>query len=214
MLDIQEAILEILPFVKCAAEATALISVTIICMKLDTAVSGLLALIEHRLLLDDRYKNALSCDNRTAICPFLQTYLSSIDSRVRVIEGVIREILYKLESYRSSVQQYGEQNYSIAIELAENHITELAEQKKKIARKELKICRQIQTVILQSATLTSKSNEETSLPSAILPSHYLKGDVDTMTEKEKERENNDNNMSSSSSSKSMPSPILIAPECL
>lgn len=201
--------LEILPFIKCANEATTLISITVICMKLDAAVAGLLALIEHRLVADDRHEKASSCDNGDVVSPFLHTYVSSLDSRARAVESSIRDMLHKLESHRSSVQQYGEQNNSIAMELAENDITELAEQKKNIGEKELKICRQIRTVIIQSTTL-SKCTEHTfsTQPDALVPSHYSKCVLQgPMAHKKNEGEEN-NNVSSSS----MPSPTLIAPE--
>jgi hypothetical protein len=59
---------------------------------------------------------------------------------------------------------------AIAAEFAE-HVSELAEQKKRVGRQELKICQQISVTVLQSV-----SKKEDSVYSVPFPSHFYVAD--------------------------------------
>lgn len=177
----QEVVMSILPVIKDKKESQTLVSVTINCMRLDAAIGGFIGLIENKLLVEDQYKlsTLLVVNEANAISPILSRYALELRSRISVLQFSIEKILSNMLIYRSSIQQYGDHNLSVAKELSENGIIDLARQKKQIGLKELQICGYITELISKSTT--SLGPNTSLMSSTLLPSCYSSEEMPSST---------------------------------
>lgn len=159
--SLTDAVVDVIPSIKCRQESLTLISLSMSCIQLNAAVDGHIAIFSHRRELARLYAKACASEKtyQQSIAPMLREAADALEIRVNVSEKTLNDILDKLILFQQSISQYQEQNRALSTELSRNGLANLANTKLFIADKERDICAYIQN-ILTLASIPLNMNEE------------------------------------------------------
>jgi hypothetical protein len=158
---------DVLPLIKNKGEATALISAILVSQQLCSTSRALYLSVENELLLTNLHEDAVEASKESrfmvAWCPFIFTARDLIKERFSVQVEHLNGVLDDLCRINASIRMYSEQNIALARELESAGCEELADQKMKIARFEIEICRRIDKIkAFSSENATQESMDQMS----------------------------------------------------
>ena len=141
---------DVIPFINNRGEATALISTIVISQQLSSATRVLHLSIAQELLLADLHEDASIASKElkylVAICPLISTAQALVKQRFPQQVSAVNSHLDDLCRINLSLEQYSEQNISLARELEYAGCHQLSQQKMDIAMFEQNICRRISLI--------------------------------------------------------------------